>query len=162
MANDPEVIFDGDGGDDGFGSGLGTAASAGRPLNYTVKAGDSLSKIAVKLGRAASDWPQLYRSSRAVLLEAQRTRGELPSSGEPNPEKLYAGMVLPLPLEWGGQGTAAGGSGAGEAGDSPAGDVFLSPRVLGAAALVVVAGWLIITALTAPANPKNYPLSSIR
>lgn len=146
MANDPEVMLDGE----------ATSAEGGRALTWTVKPGESLSSITEKLGRDKSEWPVLYRSARAVLVVAQRMRGELPASGEPDPNKLYSGLVLPLPAEW----SAASPGGGPSTGD----DVFLSPRIIAAGVFGIVALWFIVSALTKPAGAVdgNSPLASIR
>ena len=63
-------------------SGSSSTAPAGQPANYTVKAGDSLSKIAKRELGDANKWHAIY--------EANKDRIK-------NPDLIYPGDVLTLP-----------------------------------------------------------------
>jgi LysM repeat protein len=53
-------------------------------VTYTVKPGDSLSKIAVKYGRPAGDWKKIYSVNPGIK----------------NPNLIYPGQQIKLPVDW--------------------------------------------------------------
>jgi LysM repeat protein len=54
-------------------------------MQYTVKAGDSLSKIALQFNQPVSAWRALYEANQAQIK---------------NPDLIYPGQVLNIPKEW--------------------------------------------------------------
>lgn len=56
------------------------------PIQYTVKAGDSLSMIAEKFTGTFERWTELYDLNKSVI--------------GPNPDYLKVGTVLTLPASW--------------------------------------------------------------
>jgi hypothetical protein len=54
--------------------------------NYTVKKGDSLSKIAIKFGQKPTKYAELYAFNKAVIGK--------------NPNFIKPGQVLEIPLSW--------------------------------------------------------------
>jgi nucleoid-associated protein YgaU len=65
---------------EGFADSAGTTTSAGR--TYTVKAGDSLSKIAKEVYGDAGQWKKIHEANRAEV---------------PNPDLIHPGQTLQLP-----------------------------------------------------------------
>jgi nucleoid-associated protein YgaU len=65
-------------------SGSSSTAPAGQPANYTVKAGDSLSKIAKHIYGDANKWHAIYDANRDQL---------------DNPDLIHPGQVLKLPAQ---------------------------------------------------------------
>lgn len=53
-------------------------------VSYTVKPGDSLSKIAVKYGRPAGDWKKIYSVNPEIK----------------NPNRIFPGQEIRLPIDW--------------------------------------------------------------
>lgn len=68
-----------------------TAASSG---NYTVKSGDTLSKIAKKNYGAASKWTKIYEANKSVI-EAEASKHR--KGGSDHGHWIYPGTVLTLP-----------------------------------------------------------------
>jgi nucleoid-associated protein YgaU len=60
----------------------GPAPSAGSQRTYTVKKGDSLSKIAKQVYGDAKQWPKIHEANRDII---------------DNPDLIYPGQVLKLP-----------------------------------------------------------------
>lgn len=54
-------------------------------MQYTVKSGDSLSKIALAFGQPTSAWRALYEANQAQIS---------------NPDLIYPGQILNIPKEW--------------------------------------------------------------
>jgi LysM repeat protein len=54
-------------------------------MQYTVKSGDSLSKIALKFGQPASAWQMLFEQNKAQIK---------------NPDLIYPGQILNIPISW--------------------------------------------------------------
>jgi nucleoid-associated protein YgaU len=63
-------------------SGSSSTAPAGAPTTYTVKSGDSLSKIAKHLYGDADKWHAIYEANKDKIK---------------NPDLIYPGEVLTLP-----------------------------------------------------------------
>ena len=63
-------------------SGSSSTAPAGRPTTYTVKSGDSLSKIAKHLYGDADKWHAIYEANKDKIK---------------NPDLIHPGEVLTLP-----------------------------------------------------------------
>lgn len=70
------------------------------PVTYVVVPGDSLSKIALKLGRAAAEWELLFEINKEAIAQAQAARGKIVDLANPDPNLIYAGTALVVPLEW--------------------------------------------------------------
>lgn len=62
---------------------------------YIVRSGDSLSKIALKFGKSATAYRELYDLNRSVIGN--------------NPDLIFPGQVFEIPLSWG-DGTGNGGN----------------------------------------------------
>jgi LysM repeat protein len=59
-------------------------------MEYVVKSGDSLSKIALAYGQPASAWRELHKSNPSII----------------NPDKIYPGQILKIPDAWKSPGAA--------------------------------------------------------
>lgn len=65
-----------------LGSGATAGAAAGAAKSYTVKSGDTLSKIAKQMYGDASAWKKIHEANRAKV---------------PNPDLIHPGDVLTIP-----------------------------------------------------------------
>ncbi len=67
---------------EGAGAGAGSAAGGDQARTYTVKSGDSLSKIAKRELGNAKHWPLIFQANRDQL---------------ENPDLIHPGQVLKIP-----------------------------------------------------------------
>lgn len=63
-------------------SGFAAQAGSGAGRTYTVKSGDSLSKIAKEVYGDASEWKKIHEANRAAI---------------PNPDRIQPGQELKIP-----------------------------------------------------------------
>jgi nucleoid-associated protein YgaU len=67
---------------EGFADSSGTTTTSGAGRTYTVKAGDTLSKIAKEVYGDAGQWKKIHEANRAEV---------------PNPDLIHPGQTLQLP-----------------------------------------------------------------